>query len=421
METGPVRQKLSRDFRIDCLRGLSILSVLVLHFQLAYNLLKSPVGRFLPGPYLSNLVWNGNYGVVVFFVISGYLITSTSLRRFGSLGEVSVRVFYAFRFARILPCLLLVLTVISGLAWAGVSIFQDEGGVPLWLADLSVLTFSHNILMAKFGYFNYCLNIFWSLSVEEVFYLAFPLLCLLLRRSRWVMLVWLAAIVTGPVYRSLNSHNEIKFLYGNLACFDAISMGCWMAVLVRRVSISRNLRNVLQAAALTAMLVVFLRAGIDSTPVWGPSWMALGAAAFLFAEGAGNVDLEHFREECRPNFVGRVAFLSRKSHSEPNFMDHSIPEIALVAGQSWLHTLASPLAWMGKLSYELYLFHIVLLAGMRTILNPHQTPPNWNLPTLIAFMVASAMVAWAVARFYSEPLNLWLRARIPKTAPPGAA
>jgi peptidoglycan/LPS O-acetylase OafA/YrhL len=65
-----LRRSPSRDFRIDVLRGLSILSVLLLHFNIAYRLLKSPMGRFLPQPYLSNLVWNGNYGVTVFFVIS---------------------------------------------------------------------------------------------------------------------------------------------------------------------------------------------------------------------------------------------------------------------------------------------------------------------------------------------------------------
>ncbi len=375
MEAGLVRQKASRDFRIDCLRGLAILSVLVLHFQLAYNLLKSPMGRYLAGPYLPNLVWNGNYGVIVFFVISGYLITSTSLRRFGSLGAVSARMFYSFRFARIMPCLLLVLAVISGLAWAGISIFKDDGPVPLWLADLSVLTFWHNILMAKAGYFNYCLNIFWSLSIEEIFYLIFPLLCLLLRRPRWIMIVWLAAIVVGPVYRSMNSHNEIKFLYGNLACFDAISMGCMVAVLAPGCKIHRLMRDLVQGAALVAMLGVFVHAGIDSTPVWGPSWMALGAAVFLFAEGAGKAPM------------------------------------AGSAGHVWLHALATPLAWMGKLSYELYLFHIVLLAGMRTTVDPHRIDPNWKPPALLLFLSMAALTAWAIARFYSDPLNGWLRSK----------
>lgn len=130
-----VRPAMRRDYRIDILRGLAILSVLLLHFHFAYNLLKSPMAVLLPKPYLVNLVLNGNYGVTVFFVISGYLITSTSLRRFGSLGEISAKVFYAFRFARIVPCLVLVLAIITGLALANVSAFRDSRNVSIWLAD----------------------------------------------------------------------------------------------------------------------------------------------------------------------------------------------------------------------------------------------------------------------------------------------
>ena len=47
------------------------------------------------------LFWNGNNGVTVFFAISGFLITFTSIRRFGSLGQMQPRLFYRIRFARI--------------------------------------------------------------------------------------------------------------------------------------------------------------------------------------------------------------------------------------------------------------------------------------------------------------------------------
>ena len=374
MDTGMVRQKLNRDFRIDCLRGLAILSVLVLHFHLAYNLLKSPLGWLLPGPYLSNLVRNGNYGVTVFFVISGYLITSTSVRRFGVLGNVSPQTFYSFRFARIFPCLLLVLAIITGLALAGVEIFRDNAGVPLWMADLSVLTFWHNVMMAKFGYFNYCLNVFWSLSVEEVFYLSFPLICVALRRTRWIALVWVAAVIAGPIYRGMNSHDEIRFLYGDLACFDAIAIGCLTALLVRRARVSEVNRNLLQGAALAGMTWIYVRAGIDSSPVWGISAMAFGASVFLFAEGAHRTGTE--------------------------------------TALSTPHRALLPIGWLGSHSYELYLFHIVLLAGLRSLLSPKVMQANAKPQWLVFFLLVSAAVAWAIARYYSEPLNVALRARL---------
>jgi peptidoglycan/LPS O-acetylase OafA/YrhL len=373
------RPALSRDYRIDLLRGLSILSVLLLHFHFAYNLLKSPMAAVLPAPYLVNLVWNGNYGVTVFFVISGYLITSTSLRRFGSLEGISARVFYAFRFARIVPCLVVALAIITALALANVPAFRDSGGVSIWLADLSVLTFWHNVMMARFGYFNYCLDVYWSLSVEEAFYLGFPLLCLLLRRPRWILASWSIPVMLGPVYRYFHSHFEIKYLYGYPACFDAIALGCIAAVLVRRMTIRRMTRNLLQVAALAEMAWIFLRAGINSVPVWGPSLMGIGAAIFLFAEGACG------REESRG---GTVPLFER---------------------------MLSPMAWFGRHSYELYLFHIILLAGMHTLLPPERMAAVAKPAWLCFFVALSALTAWLVARFYSEPMNHGLRVRLMKT------
>jgi peptidoglycan/LPS O-acetylase OafA/YrhL len=364
-----------RDLRVDLLRGLSILSVLVLHFNIAYRLLKGPLGKLLPGPYLSNAVWNGNYGVTVFFVISGYLITSTTMRRYGSLGAVSLRGFYAFRFARIMPCLVLVLAIINGLAMAGMAIFRGHQPPALWLSDLSVLTFWHNVLMVKYEYFNYCLNVLWSLSVEEVFYLAFPLLCVLLKRARrveiWLALVWIAAMITGPVFRAAHSKNEIEFLYGYLACFDAIAMGCAVAILVRRMRIGSVTRDAVQVAAMAWMLWVFLRAGIDSVPIWGPTLMAAGAAAFLLAEGAA-------RDE-RGSIVDRVT---------------------------------RPVGWFGKLSYEMYLFHIVLLALLQSWVDRHAVSEGAKLAWFAVFVGVSALVAWGMARWYSEPMNRWLRAKL---------
>jgi len=377
-----VRPAMRRDYRIDILRGLSMLSVLLLHFHFAYNLLKSPLAVLLPSPYVVNLVWNGNYGVTVFFVISGYLITSTTLRRFGSLEGISAISFYAFRLARIVPCLVLVLTIITGLALANVQAFGDTKNVSIWLADLSVLTFWHNVMMVKYGYFNYCLDVFWSLSVEEAFYICLPILCLWFRRPRWIVSAWIVAVIAGPIYRRIYSHNEIQFLYGYLACFDAIAMGCITALLVRRWNIRNAMRNLLQLAALTWMTWIFLRAGIDSVPIWGPSLMAMGAAVFLFAEGA-----------------------SRRAEMPAEVMPI-------------FERMLSPLAWFGRHSYELYLFHIVILAGMRMLLPP-ETVALAAKPAWLSFFVAcSALAAWLTARFYSEPMNRGLRARLVKTPLP---
>jgi peptidoglycan/LPS O-acetylase OafA/YrhL len=364
-----------RDHRIDVLRGASILVVLILHFNLAYNLVKSPFSAIFSERVVNAIVWNGNYGVTIFFVISGFLITSTSLRRFGSLGQVSAKAFYAFRVARIFPCLFLILPVITILAIARVPFFASNKPVSLWLATFSVLTFWHNVLMANVGYFNYGLNVLWSLSVEEVFYIVFPLLCLALRKPRWIVPVWIAAIIYGPIYRSRHLDNEILYLYAYFACFDAIALGCCMAVLAKSVRVSRALRNIVQAAAALTMAAVYVYKPIGDNAVWGPTIMAVGAAAFLLVEGASR----------------DVVSSSGDAVSAPVFL------------------ISRPIAWMGKHSYELYLFHIIVLAAMRNVIARRDLAYGYKPLWFFLFMALSLLVAWLIARFYSEPLNANIR------------
>jgi peptidoglycan/LPS O-acetylase OafA/YrhL len=79
---------------------------------------------------------NGNYGVTMFFVISGYLITSNADRRWSALGAINARAAracYGLRIARIIPCLLLLLAFVNLLALGGVAIFQNHpsAGMPI--------------------------------------------------------------------------------------------------------------------------------------------------------------------------------------------------------------------------------------------------------------------------------------------------
>src|SRR6188472_646862 len=102
----PVAAAASRDPVVDSLRGLAILLVIIAHVQLRVPLESGVVFRNLP-----RFVWelsckNGNNAVRMFFVISGFLITETALRRWGPLQEIRAARFYRLRFARIAPTLL---------------------------------------------------------------------------------------------------------------------------------------------------------------------------------------------------------------------------------------------------------------------------------------------------------------------------
>lgn len=360
-----------RSARIDFLRGVSIFAVLTLHFSLTYGLAKSPLAQFIPAPWIRAAVNNGNYGVTIFFVISGFLITSNNLLRYGNLGSVNLRQFYAFRFSRIIPPLLLALCVIVPLGLLDVPSFMNSrAGEPMpagffAIAVLSVLTFWHNLLMQAVGYFNYCLNIYWSLSVEEVFYLTFPLACVLLKRGRYIVALCLAAILAGPIYRGQHTDNEIYFMYGYPACFDAIAFGCLAALLQRRFAVGARLGKFIRWICGAALAFCYLR-GIDGHEVFGFTLIALFSAGLLTNAFAPDAQASKFRVS---RFVG----------------------------------------WYGRHSYELYLFHIILLAGIRDLVPKDGLAYAWKLPLFAAFVALSGLLAAVIARHFADPLNAWLR------------
>jgi peptidoglycan/LPS O-acetylase OafA/YrhL len=118
----------SRNAQIDLLRGLAILVVLLLHFTLAFGMKNSLFAVVIGLDAARAAIFNGNYGVTLFFVISGYLITSMSISRWGSLVYIKPKEFYIYRFARIAPSLLLVLAIIVALGCLGVPYFTNTDG-----------------------------------------------------------------------------------------------------------------------------------------------------------------------------------------------------------------------------------------------------------------------------------------------------
>jgi peptidoglycan/LPS O-acetylase OafA/YrhL len=361
----------TRSVRVDFLRGVAIFLVLLLHFSLTYDLIDSPLSSIVPAAWLRAAIRNGNYGVTIFFVISGFLITSNNLLRYGRVADVDLRQFYAFRFSRIIPPLLLALCVIVALGLLDVPSFNNSDGghrMPpsfFVVAVLSVLTFWHNVLMQTTGYFNYCLNIYWSLSVEEVFYLTFPLACILLKRNRYVIGLCAVAIVVGPAYRSIHRDDELYFMYGYAACFDAIAFGCLTALCHRHLGIGRTAKRLMRGAAAIALALAYF-AGIDGHEVFGFSLIALCSACLLI-----------------------------DAFDAPDGKRVPLP--------------ARAVCWLGKHSYEIYLFHIIVLAGMRNWAPKGTLPYAYKVPFFALFLLSSALVAAVVSRGFAEPLNAAMR------------
>ncbi|ARP84589.1 acyltransferase [Bordetella genomosp. 8] len=364
-----------RNRKIDLLRGISILLVLFHHFNIAYRLDDTFLSRVIGWEAVRAVARNGNYGVTMFFVISGYLITTHTMRRWRRPGLVDARGFYALRIARIVPCLLLLLIVVNALAMGGIAIFQNHApnGVPvsLWLVNLASLTFWMNVLVGTHGWTNYALGVLWSLSVEEVFYLSFPLLCLILRRESRLLALWLACIAVGPIYRLFHQGDEGGYLYAYFACFDGIAMGCCAALLARRLEWDGRARRVATWVTATCMAAVYLAWPIRDSNVLGVTAIAFGTAVLLLAmQGRAN--------ETR----------IQRTHA------------------------SAALEALGRLNYELYLFHLIVLGALRTIAPPSTVLGDQKMGLLAGYLLLSVGLSTVVARTYADPLNRYIRQRL---------
>jgi peptidoglycan/LPS O-acetylase OafA/YrhL len=332
------------------------------HVNMRLRIAKVPYTEGLPAQLVSSLVWNGQLGVQIFFVVSGFLITSTTLRRWGPLSQISVRNFYLFRFARIAPLLLLLLAILSSLHAAHVPDFvvrAKTGG--LGRALLAALTFHVNVLEAQRGYLPANWDILWSLSVEEMFYLFFPLICRVLGRGKLLIALLLVFVALGP-YARVTASNEVWREYSYLGGMDAIAIGCLTALFLNH----RRLSRPVIAAGIGATLMMYtLCGGLGRTGVQ-MSVLAIGTSLVIAA--AAQTDWRSPR-------------------------------------------LLAPFLLLGQRSYEIYLTHMFIVFAFFDLFMWAGKPMR-TVPTLfIAVILVSGLLGELVARFYSEPMNLRLRKR----------
>ncbi len=197
-------------------------------------------------------------GVQLFFVISGFIITSLMLREQGARGHVSIAAFYARRLCRILPPLLLYYAAIVALA--------VQGAIELPGSSLaSSATFTCNL---GFLDCDWWVAHTWSLAVEEQFYLGWPLLFGVLpaNRRRWLLIGTLVLCTVGIAWRPHVFHS-------NFTSFGCIAAGALYAI-------SPGLRQAcLRAASTPAWLAAV--AMLVLTPLTRFDGLAVIALPFL--------------------------------------------------------------------------------------------------------------------------------------------
>ena len=197
---------------LDGIRAVAILAVLAFHCR-------------MPG------IDGGFFGVDLFFVLSGYLITALLADEWRTEGAIHLSRFYWNRFLRLTPPLYAMLAVVALL---GISSPYEVSVAALYLGDL-IVPFSED-----FGATSHS----WSLAVEEHFYLAWPLLLVPVLRSRnpavLVLVLFLAATIWRVVTLPLGPAEQVYFRFD--ARLTGLLLGAGLA-LVNLGSLERELRN----------------------------------------------------------------------------------------------------------------------------------------------------------------------------------
>jgi len=291
---------------LDGMRGVAILFVMAFHSF-------ADVGQ------------GGFIGVDMFFVLSGFLITTLLLEERDRVGRVSLRLFYARRALRLLPALM----VLCGVCLAWVLLAPANAATEgTYLGVPSALLYVSN-LIAALGHRLGLLEHTWSLSVEEQFYLLWPLALvgMLALSGRKAVLNLCLCVVAGIFAFRMIAFMDSSTLVRTTKLYyltraDALLVGCSVAVAASLGYVARFPARLARAAAWLGGLILVLV--VLFVPRWDSSVMYLGGFTVVAAAtGVLIVGLVH----------------------------HPVPRLV-----SWLST--PRLVSIGRISYGLYLWHV---------------------------------------------------------------
>jgi peptidoglycan/LPS O-acetylase OafA/YrhL len=334
---------------LDGLRAISILLVLGFHEM---------------GPLSTRIssILSGWAGVDVFFVISGFLITSLLVQEREDFGAFSFRGFYVRRCLRIWPAYYAFL--LAMLLWQGHKVWRDSLISSLYLT---------NIAIAYFNHFSDLFDHTWSLAVEEQFYLIWPAVLYLAGRRAArcsltiVGLVWawrLALLMRGVPWNRLTGGFDTKL--------DILMIGCSAALLWSATDTRRMIRDAL-SGAWTPVIVVVALIGVAQT-LGHPSQGSSTDRVLLWSFNL-------------PVFAGLVAVL--------------ILALLVHPGCSVARFLSlSPMIWLGRLSYSLYLWHPVAFRMSNELMRRLLPAAASSNKILAEASRLSLSIAFAVASYY---------------------
>jgi peptidoglycan/LPS O-acetylase OafA/YrhL len=357
----------SRNFNLDVVRGLAILMVIVHHIALPFrlSLRDGLLDEWLGRRAVSVVSFSGYEAVMMFFVLSGFLIARRCIERYGSLDRIAWRDFYWRRARRIVPLLAVLLIVISALHGLQVPHFTINKEGQTWLGALFSAIFLHlNWYEGQTTWLPAAWDVLWSLSIEEVFYLTFPWLCIFLR-GRWLLVAMLLLAASLPITRGALSDQGIWQEKAYLPGFAAIACGVSAALI---------------ADACQHRSMTFWRC---------LAWIGCGAFACSFVFGV----------ELWFKYLDSSVLMHCTAVAVACLGLHALKPAR------WQQISFGWLARMGQLSYELYLTHMLVVipavALVQTYLSDYA---YWYFLMLMPITAICFVFAKLVARFVSEPL-----------------
>lgn len=203
-----------------------------------------------------------------------------------------------------------------------------------------------------------------------MFYLFFPLTCLIFKRLGVFIGVLGVFVVLGPFGRTLLTHgNEVWHEYSYLGSMDAIALGALTALFVTRVRLQRKALWLL--GLFGSGLVLFI---------------------LIFSIKADSWGLEKSGFDMSILAVGTCMVIAVAAHTR------------------WRSPLAlTPLRWLGQRSYEIYLTHMFIVVALFGIYLRLGKPLHAVPVVFLAVIVGAGVLGDLVARFYSEPMNRLIR------------
>jgi peptidoglycan/LPS O-acetylase OafA/YrhL len=331
--------------QLDALRAFAVATVMIHHFT--------------PGGF----GYGATAGVKLFFSISGFLITGILLkaRQYAEASDRSklsaLARFYTRRFLRIFPLYYLVV---------GVAYAINLGPVRNIIGSL--LTYTLNIHMARQGWYEADFAHFWSLSVEEQFYICWPWLVLFLP-CRWILPAILGVVSIGPLYRwsYVLSHYEnmtgLSTYISTPTSLDHLGVGALLALAVHRLKgqTVRNLSFVVFPVSFLLALFLLIRVKGDAQMIFFDTALALSFCCLIFWVSSGS-----------RGPIGR-------------FLE-------------W-----TPISYMGKVSYGLYVYHPFMptLAAWLLLRSGFQS----KLVTAMVAVVLTFIVTSVSWHFFEKPIN----------------